>query len=304
MPVKIIKKYKLQSLLFISLILTFATVAYITGEYMRTVQTTTLEESFQSHSQKTFSMLFATSLDAVLSEDQPYLETIVAQSIELDEDIHALSVVNEFNQVLAAWQSDEVLADSLKIPFEQDVVFEGESFGTVSIVWDASTQRQTVRDHVNKIWAYTITAFTLVAMIVMLVVTRLVIAPIRAIHSKLVEIQVDKHGEPIVVEAARELDELADTVNELGNLIELKQIREKELEEISKSKSEFLANMSHELRTPMNGVLGMLNLLSKTELDNSQEDCVDTAVSSGKNLLNLINDILDFSKIEAGRLEL
>ena len=303
MPVKIIKKYKLQSLLFISLILTFATVAYITGEYMRTVQTTTLEESFQSHSQKTFSMLFATSLDAVLSEDQPYLETIVAQSIELDEDIHALSVVNEFNQVLAAWQSDEVLADSLKIPFEQDVVFEGESFGTVSIVWDASTQRQTVRDHVNKIWAYTITAFTLVAMIVMLVVTRLVIAPIRAIHSKLVEIQVDKHGEPIVVEAARELDELADTVNELGNLIELKQIREKELEEISKSKSEFLANMSHELRTPMNGVLGMLNLLSKTELDNSQEDCVDTAVSSGKNLLNLINDILDFSKIEAGRLE-
>ena len=171
MPVKIIKKYKLQSLLFISLILTFATVAYITGEYMRTVQTTTLENSFQSHSQKTFSMLFATSLDAVLSEDQPVLETIVAQSIELDEDIHALSVVNEFNQVLAAWQSNAHLDDSLKIPFKQDVVFEGESFGTVSIVWDASTQRQLVRDHVNKIWLYTITAFTLVGIIVMLVVT-------------------------------------------------------------------------------------------------------------------------------------
>ena len=132
---------------------------------------------------------------------------------------------------------------------------------------------------------------------------RLVITPIRAIHSKLVEIQMDKHGEPINVQAARELDELADTVNELGNLIELKQAREKELEETSRSKSEFLANMSHELRTPMNGVLGMLNLLSKTELDTSQSDCVDTAVSSGKNLLSLINDILDFSKIEAGRLE-
>ena len=298
-----LKKYKLQSLLLVSLTLTFATVAYITGEYMRTVQTRTLEDSFQKHSEKTFRMLFATSLDAVLSEDTPVLETIVAQSIELDSDIHGLSIVNEFNQTLAEWQSNTVIPESLQIPFEQDVVFEGESFGSISIVWNASTQRQTVRDHVNKIWAYTISAFTLIALIVMFVVMRLVIAPIRAIHSKLVEIQNDQHGEPITVQAARELDELADTVNELGNLIELKQAREKELEETSKSKSEFLANMSHELRTPMNGVLGMLNLLSKTDLDTSQTDCVDTAVSSGKNLLNLINDILDFSKIEAGRLD-
>jgi len=298
-----LKKYKLQSLLLVSLTLTFATVAYITGEYMRTVQTRTLEDSFQKHSEKTFRMLFATSLDAVLSEDTPVLETIVAQSIELDSDIHGLSIVNEFNQTLAEWQSNTVIPESLQIPFEQDVVFEGESFGSISIVWNASTQRQTVRDHVNKIWVYTITAFTLIALIVMFVVMRLVIAPIRAIHSKLVEIQNDQHGEPITVQAARELDELADTVNELGNLIELKQAREKELEETSKSKSEFLANMSHELRTPMNGVLGMLNLLSKTDLDTSQTDCVDTAVSSGKNLLNLINDILDFSKIEAGRLD-
>ena len=303
MPVQIIKKYKLQSLLFISLTLTFASVAYITGEYMRTVQTRTLEDSFTRNSQKTFSMLFATSLDAVLSEDQPVLETIVAQSIELDSEIHELSIVNEYNQVLAEWGSNDRISESLKIPFQQDVVFEGESFGTISIVWDASVQRQTVKAHVNKIWAYTITAFTIIAIMVMLVVMRLVITPIRAIHSKLVEIQMDKHGEPINVQAARELDELADTVNELGNLIELKQAREKELEETSRSKSEFLANMSHELRTPMNGVLGMLNLLSKTELDTSQSDCVDTAVSSGKNLLSLINDILDFSKIEAGRLE-
>ena len=185
---------------------------------MRTVQTRTLEDSFQKHSEKTFKMLFATSLDAVLSEDRPVLETIVAQSIELDADIHGLSIVNEFNQPLAEWQSNTVIPESLQIPFEQDVVFEGESFGSISIVWNASTQRKTVRDHVNKIWAYTITAFTIIALIVMLVVMRLVITPIRAIHSKLVEIQSDQHGEPIKVQAARELDELADTVNELGNL--------------------------------------------------------------------------------------
>ena len=71
-----------------------------------------------------------------------------------------------------------------------------------------------------------------------------------------------------------------------------------------RAKSEFLANMSHEIRTPMNGVMGMAELLAKTELDAKQRTFTDIIVKSGNALLTIINDILDFSKIDAGQLEL
>ncbi|MGS0753857.1 ATP-binding protein [Roseateles sp. GG27B] len=72
----------------------------------------------------------------------------------------------------------------------------------------------------------------------------------------------------------------------------------------NQAKSEFLANMSHEIRTPMNGVVGMVDILQRTELKPTQRRMLETINKSARALLTILNDILDYSKIEAGKLDL
>lgn len=90
--------------------------------------------------------------------------------------------------------------------------------------------------------------------------------------------------------------------NELEEKIDELDIALGQSQQASKAKSLFLASMSHEIRTPMNGVLGMVQVLRGTSLDEAQQHYIETLDSSSKSLLVLIDDLLDLSKIESGKL--
>ncbi|MCC6123667.1 MAG: PAS domain S-box protein [Pirellulales bacterium] len=128
---------------------------------------------------------------------------------------------------------------------------------------------------------------------------------------KMIELELTRHRdhlEELVAARTAEAEQsrhLAEESNEqLKTALEQANFLAREAKQASHAKSRFLAAMSHELRTPLNGMIGMIDLLRGTALEERQRRFAETARESAVALMRLINDILDFSKIEAGRLEL
>ena len=279
-------------------------IGLLSGELVRTIETEYLQQNFEQQSHKMFSILSATSIDAVVSEDQPLLETIINQIIINEPEIHSLVIENEEKEPLVQWLSKRDVSSAQLMSFSEDIIFEEESFGRMGIEWDVTNLYAKIDRHVVKMRIFLMGAILILALIIIAWVHRLVVNPIRMIHERLNDLGRDELRDDLNLKAAQELTHLGEAVDTIGDNLKLKKQREEELEHASRAKSEFMANMSHELRTPLNGVLGMMSLLRETRLQKDQLEYVSVATNSGNALLTLINDILDYSKIEAGKLEL
>ncbi|HER25583.1 MAG TPA: hypothetical protein ENI69_00575 [Rhodospirillales bacterium] len=160
-----------------------------------------------------------------------------------------------------------------------------------------------------------------VTIVTMIVLDRMVLAPIIDLDHRLTGTGEDPNNpEKYIMDSTRS-DELGDVIRAFNgmlrwsgsNLATIKKnerdllIAKNQAEQDNLAKSAFLSSMSHELRTPMNAVLGFGQLLQfnpKEPLSAAQSQYVDNILEGGQHLLDLINEILDLAKIEAGMIDL
>lgn len=180
--------------------------------------------------------------------------------------------VNSKGEVLNCWTSSEE-----KVKIGSNV---GDSFGNCMKIKVIGAFSQFKGDYFNKIHEYLYNG--------------------KNYQFKITPVNHTDSNEETAVVAIRDITinrKLSEEYNEIK--------KEKELTERSAEfKESFLANVSHEIRTPLNGVVGMIDLLEGTKIDEVQRDYIDTLKSSSNSLLVLINDVLDLSKIQAGKMDI
>ena len=154
-----------------------------------------------------------------------------------------------------------------------------------------------VLDRYNKLMIIFFILFTIIIILFANFISGKLVKPIVELNEKAKLIGLGNLDEKINIKSDTEIGQLANTFNNMTDNLKL-------YIQKSAAKSTFLANMSHEIRTPMNGIMGFVQLLSGTKLDEEQRDYVNEIERSSVILLNLLNDILDLSKVEAGKMTL
>jgi signal transduction histidine kinase len=73
-----------------------------------------------------------------------------------------------------------------------------------------------------------------------------------------------------------------------------------EAERANSAKTTFVSNMSHDMRTPLQSILGLVELLQHTQLNDTQQCFIFSITAACNNLLSVINNVLEYSKLEKG----
>lgn len=176
----------------------------------------------------------------------------------------------------------------------------------------ASDAMGSMRNQIN-VLTFAIMALSLLVMAAIYIVF---IRPLAHIERLANDPTVDLSGDAAtwnrrIATRVREMAALSDAVANLhATTLENTKIRqclEVQMEEAAiavEEKSDFLASMSHEIRTPLSSIAGMIYLLEKSNLSESQAKYTSLLARSCNHLNQIVNRSLDVSRLNAYKLDL
>ena len=157
------------------------------GELVRKTEKETLFTDLQNRNMQTVALLSAASLDAVISEDRPLIESIIEQMVARAPEIVSVVYKNETGKVLASWKDEEPIEEKFVKTFSEGIELAGEAFGTLTIEWNIEPGIQTVQGRVDRIRLYVAASLLIVTIVFLVLAHWLALAPISVIHKRLSE---------------------------------------------------------------------------------------------------------------------
>lgn len=321
------RHYRLGVQVLLGIAMLAAAVAVCSALVVRYLERDYLLSLKAAESEKTFELIVSASLENIISEDLPRLETTIRQVISRDPDLLQVEIANERGITLYAWrrQAQETQTQFLEwlgpghriLHFARDVAFEGETFGRVVAEWDTTRTDLEVDRHAYLIALAVVTICALLGAFAYLVVNGVAVLPINRMTDRVLRLKDGSYESQskLPTFASAEMRELDKSLDVLSKFLVRERQRTAELEaakeaaeQASRAKSDFLAVISHELRTPLHAINGFSEMINNQIHgplgDMRYKEYAGFVVSSGEQLLCLINDLLDMSRIEAGKIAL
>ncbi len=202
--------------------------------------------------------------------------------------------------VVSAFKSDESDSPFINQESAKEVV------GYVSVVISKNTLHTMSWDIFESNFLIT-GSLAVILLLSLLAITRRLTLPLQTLAESMGRAESGTSRVRAKLQGSKELMVMENAFNKMMEELESREnelIKARDIAlDAARAKGIFAATVSHELRTPMNGVLGMLQLLERSNLTSKTKEYVDIASSSAKSLLLLIDDILDFTKVESGKMK-
>lgn len=266
--------------------------------------------------------------------DGPSARAIIQAEMD-DPRVYGIAVFEQGRQLFEGMQRD---ASWRVVPWvgsappdvveeRRDLVVEGTQVGSLSIMVSPRFLAARLAERFQQaVWRYTLLAGIL-AVGLMLLVRSVLIAPLGRLGGVARRVTSEENFALRAPKGADdEIGELVDSFNAMLERIEQRnrllgeqrrrlemEVSERTAEFVgareraereSKAMADFLAAITHEVRTPMTGIIGLLDISLRGQLEPRLREHLEIVRSSSHALLDVINGVLDFSRIEAGKLRI
>ena len=145
-------------------------MSVLAGVYVRALETRYLLQALQTQSQRTFALLAAAMLDAVIAEDRPVLEIMVTRVIRQDPDIVSVTIENKEGRPLVQWQNPTAQLRLSLQAFSQDLALAGEKFGHMTMTWNMAGQQAVIQQHAAWMQLFSMSILVLLTVSIVLLV--------------------------------------------------------------------------------------------------------------------------------------